>query len=71
MNKVYEIEIEEILQKIVKVEANSLEEAIDIVQNKYSNQEIILDYEDYKGVEFKEYKDNVLDKKKQKNRESR
>ena len=71
MNKVYEIEIEEILQKVVKVEANSLEEAIDIVQNKYSNQEIILDYEDYKGVEFKEYKDNVLDKKKQKNRESR
>lgn len=71
MNKVYEIEIQELLQKVVKVEANSLEEAIDIVQNKYSNQEIILDYEDYKGVEFKEYKDNVLDKKKQKNRESR
>ncbi len=71
MSKKYQIEIEEILQKVVEIEANSLEDAIDIVQNKYSNQNIILDYEDYKGVEFREYKDEVLDKKKQKNRESR
>lgn len=71
MSKKYQIEIEETLQKVVEIEANSLDEAIDIAQNRYSNQEYILDYEDYKGVEFKEYKDGVLEKKKQKNKESR
>lgn len=71
MSKVYDIEIEEISQKVVKIEANSLDEAIDIAQNRYSNQEYILDYEDYKGVEFREYKDEVMKEKKQKNRESR
>lgn len=71
MSKVYDIEIEELLQKVVKIEANSLEEAIDIAQNRYSNQEYVLDYEDYKGTEFREYKDEVIKEKKQKNRESR
>ena len=71
MNKIYEIEIEELLQKVVKVKANSLNEAIDIVKNKYFNQKYVLDYEDYKGVEFREYQDKVLKKKKLKDRESR
>ena len=71
MNKVYEIEIEEILQKVVKVEANSLEEAIDIAREKYSNEEYVLDYQDYKDTEFREYKDEVVKQKKSKNRESR
>ena len=71
MNKVYEIEIEEILQKVVKVEANSLEEAIDIAREKYSNEEYVLDYQDYKDNEFREYKDEVIKQKKKKNRESR
>ncbi len=71
MNKVYEIEIEEVLQKVVKIEANSLDEAIDIAKEKYSNEEYILDYEDYKGTEFKEYNDEKQKEKKSKNRESR
>ncbi len=71
MAKIYKIEIEEILQKVVEVKANSLDEAFDIVQNKYANQEYILDYEDYKGVEFREYKDEILKSKKPKERESR
>lgn len=71
MNKVYEIEIEEILQKVVKVEANSLEEAIDIAREKYSNEEYVLDYQDHKDTEFREYKDEVIKQKKSKNRESR
>ena len=71
MNKVYEIELEEILQKVVKVEANSLEEAIDIAREKYSNEEYVLDYQDYKDTEFREYKDEVIKQKKSKNRESR
>lgn len=71
MNKVYEIEIEEVLQKVVKVEANSLEEAIDIAREKYSNEEYVLDYQDHKDTEFREYKDEVIKQKKSKNRESR
>ena len=71
MNKVYEIEIEEILQKVVKVEANSLEEAIDIAREKYSNEEYVLDYQDHKDTEFREYKDEVIKQNKSKNRESR
>ena len=37
MKKNYEIEIEETLRKVVKINANSLEEAIDIAREKYSN----------------------------------
>lgn len=71
MSQEYEIEIEELLQKVVKIKANSLEEAIDIAKEKYSNEEYILDYQDYKDTEFREYKDEVLKDKKNKNRESR
>ena len=63
MSKVYQIEIEETLQKVVKIKADSLDEAIDIAQNRYSNQQYVLDYEDYKGVEFSEYKDEVTKEK--------
>lgn len=71
MSKVYEIEIEEILQKVVKIEADSLEDAMDIAREKYSKEEYVLDYQDYKDTEFREYKDEVLKEKKTKNRESR
>ena len=69
MQKTYKIEIEETLQRIVDIQANSLDEAIDIAQNRYSNQEYVLDYEDYKGVEYREYKDEVIKEKKYKERE--
>lgn len=55
--KIYEIEIEEVLQKVVKVKADSLDEAIDKVQKRYKNEKYILDYNDFKGVEFREFKD--------------
>lgn len=58
MKKTYQIEIEELLQRVVNVKANSLNEAIDKVQEKYRNEEYVLDYNDFKGVEFREYKDN-------------
>lgn len=69
MQKTYKIEIEETLQKVVEIKANSLDEAIDIAQNRYSNQEYILDYEDYKGVEYREHKDEVIKEKKHKEME--
>ena len=57
MNKIFEIEIEEVLQKVVKVKADSLDEAIDKVEEEYRNEIYVLDYNDFKGVEFREYKD--------------
>ena len=69
MAKIYQIEIEETLQKVVKIKADSLDKAIDIAQNRYSNQEYILDYEDYKGVEFRQYKDEIIKQKNKKERE--
>lgn len=55
--KIYEIEIEELLQKVIKVKADSLDEAIDKVEEEYRNEKYVLDYNDFKGVEFREYKD--------------
>ena len=55
--KIYEIEIEEILQRVVKVKANSLDEAIDKVENRYKNEKYVLDDNDFKDVQFREYKD--------------
>ena len=71
MVKTYKIEIEELLQHVYEIEANSLEEAIDIAREKYSNEEYVLDYQDYKGTEFREYKDEVFKENKPKKRESR
>jgi hypothetical protein len=71
MAKEYKIEIEEILQRVVKIEANSLEEAINIAQERYSNEKYILDYNDYKNTEFREYKDEKVKEKYKNNKESR
>lgn len=71
MNKNYEIEIEETLRKVVRINAYSLEEAIDIAREKYSNEEFVLDYQDYKNTDFREYRNEVLKENKEKNRESR
>jgi hypothetical protein len=71
MSKIYKIEIEELLQHVYDIEANSLDEAINIAKEKYSKEEYALDYKDHKGTEFREYKDEILKEKKQKNRESR
>lgn len=57
MSKFYNIEIEEVLQKVVKVKADSLSEAIEKVEERYRDEEYVLDYNDFKGVEFREYID--------------
>lgn len=48
----YEIEIQEILSRVQKVEAESVGEAIDKAMALYYGQKIILDAEDMKGVDF-------------------
>lgn len=59
--RIYKIEVEEILQNVYDIEANSLEEALDIAEEKYKNEEIILDYESLKETNYREFKD-VLSK---------
>lgn len=51
MNK-YSIEIEEILQRTVKVEAETKEDAIKTVKEMYENEELILDYNELKSINF-------------------
>ena len=50
--KQYIVEITETLQKQIKVEANSKEEALRLVKSKYKNEEIILDSENYVTTDF-------------------
>lgn len=66
--KTYHIEIEEILQNVYDIEANSLEEALDIAEEKYNAEEIVLSPETIKETNFREYKDEVT-KEKSKNKE--
>lgn len=66
--KTYHIEIEEILQNVYDIEANSLEEALDIAEAKYNAEEIVLSPETIKETNFREYKDEVA-KEKTKNKE--
>lgn len=49
------IEIEEKLQRIETVEAESLEDAINIVKENYKSEKIILDYGDFAGYEIREH----------------
>ena len=57
MSRVYKIEIEEVLSKVVKIKANSLDEAIDIAQERYEKEEYVLDYNNFSSVDIREYDD--------------
>ena len=69
MSKKYQIEVEEILQKVVKIEADSFEEAIDKARKMYHDCEIILEAEDLKETNFDLYQDIVIKDKKSKDYE--
>jgi hypothetical protein len=45
--KAFTIEVQELLSRIVEVEANSTEEAVSKVREMYKNEEIVLDSDDY------------------------
>ena len=67
--KTYKVEIEEILQNVYDIEANSLEEAINIAEERYRNEEYILEAEDLKKTNFREYQDEVARDEKPKKKE--
>ncbi|PIX06444.1 MAG: protein dpnD [Flavobacteriales bacterium CG_4_8_14_3_um_filter_35_10] len=54
--KTFKIEIQEILSRIVKIEANNIDEAISKAKEKYQKEEIVLGDEDYLTTEIDEYK---------------
>lgn len=58
MKRIYKIEIEELLQRVVEIEIENVNEAIRIAKEKYRKEEYVLDENDFKGVKFSEYKDN-------------
>ena len=58
MKRIYKIEIEELLQRVVEIEAENVNEAISKAKEKYRNEEYVLDKNDFNGVEFSEYEDN-------------
>lgn len=67
--KTYKVEIEEILQNVYDIEANSLEEAINIAEERYRKEEYILEAEDLKKTNFREYQDEVARDEKSKKKE--
>ena len=49
----YKLEITETLQKIVEVEAKNEREAEQIVKEMYNNEDVVLDYQDFVDIDFK------------------
>ena len=48
--KTFEIEVLESLSRVLKIEAGSQNEAILKVEEMYRNEEIVLDYDDFKNM---------------------
>ncbi len=44
-----DIEVKEILSRVISVEANTVDDAISKVEDMYNNEEIVLDYADFGG----------------------
>jgi predicted DNA-binding protein (UPF0278 family) len=56
--KKFQIEITETLQRVIEVEAASLDDAITEIRRKYKDEEIILDSSDYIDTVILEYKND-------------
>ena len=50
---IYNIKIEELLQRVVSIEAENKEETLRLVKEKYKDEEIVLDYKDFIDVNFR------------------
>lgn len=53
------VEIKETLAKVIEVQAESIEQAISIVDELYKNEKIVLDANDFIDTEIKEYSQNL------------
>jgi len=52
MPKIYSFEIRETLSRVVEIEAETEEEAIQKVEQEYKNEEIVLDSSDFDDYEI-------------------
>lgn len=50
--KKFKIEVKETLSRIIEINANSIDEALENVQQIYKNEKIILDNDDFVEVDF-------------------
>ncbi len=50
--KTFKIEVKETLSRIIEINANSINEALENVQKIYKNEELILDNDDFVEVDF-------------------
>ncbi len=50
--KTYEIVVREVLSRVVEIEADSSEEAIEKVTMMYKNEDLVLDAEDYSNTDI-------------------
>lgn len=57
MEKKYTVEVTEILARRVEVEANTEDEAVELVREMYDAADIILGYEDFVSVHVEEVAD--------------
>lgn len=48
----FNIVIREVLEQVIEIEAPNRQEAIEMVQNLYNNEEIVLTADDFQGVEI-------------------
>ena len=48
----FKIEVQELLARVVEVQAENLEEAFTVVNDQYKKEEIVLDYDDFVQVDF-------------------
>lgn len=50
--KKYKVTITETLEQEVEVEAESMEEALEVIEDRYCDSVYVLDYENYKETKF-------------------
>lgn len=53
--KEYQVLLKETLERVIEINANSKEEALEIAKEMYINFEVVLDYTDFTGYEISEY----------------
>ena len=56
----FQIEITETLSRIVSVDANDIDEAIQKVREQYRQSDIVLDSEDFISVDFNEIDNSIV-----------
>ena len=62
--KTFEIEVQEFLARVIKVKAETVDDAISIISNKYKKEEILLDNNDYIDVSFEDINSISVDDEK-------